>query len=526
MPSSPGSSDCAVTRMLGRSHRGSSPMSVPRKFDVVVVGGGSAGAVLATRLSERPQRSVLLLEAGPAYPPHGYPLQVALAGNLGKFTGHDWGYHSEPGYIDRAIEVWRGKVLGGCSAVNGSVVARARPTDFERWTAAGVKGWSFDEVLPTFRAMESTTAGEDAWHGRNGPLPVRQLTLNDVSDMQRAFVESAMAAGIPWVDDFNGPDPHGVGPYAMNVVDGVRINTGMAYLTEVVRGRPNLVIRDHSLVDRVVFDSDRATGVRLDDGTEIECGEVILSAGAYGSPAILLRSGIGPGHQLHRLDIPVIADLPVGMTLYDHPFYYNAYAAIPDRIGVPYPVIGTKVWTASSGAAWDELDIHITATHLVDQQLSTTGSAFVLAVALTRPESCGSLRLVSRDPAVAPRINLNFLAEQSDRRRLRDGVDLARLIAAESPLADMIDHEIAPGAHATDAEIEASMTATLDTYHHPTSTVPMGAPTDPMAVVDHLGKVLDVTGLRVVDASIFPDIPSAATNATVIMAAEHIAAQL
>ncbi|KAA8889467.1 dehydrogenase [Nocardia colli] len=501
-------------------------MSVQQNFDVIVVGGGSAGAVLATRLSERRDQSVLLLEAGPAYPPQDYPLQVALAANVGAFTGHDWGYRSEPGFVTHPIEAWRGKLLGGCSAVNGSVVARARPADFERWTAAEVKGWSFDEVLPAFRALESTTAGDDAWHGRTGPFPVRQLALDEVSDMQRAFVESALAVGLPAVEDFNGPDAHGVGPYAMNVIDGVRVNTGMAYLTEAVRARSNLTIRDRTLVDRVLFDGARAVGVRLADGTVLAAGEVILSAGAYGSPAILLRSGIGPGHALYRLNIPVIADLPVGETLYDHPFYYNAYAAVPTRIGVPYPVIGAKVWTASPGAAPGELDIHITATHLVDQQSSPTGSAFVLAVALTRPESCGSLTLTSRDPAVAPRIDLNFLAEPADRHRLRYGIDLARRIAAEAPLADLIDHEIAPGPHATDAEIEASMAATLDTYHHPTSTVPMGAPGDPLAVVDHLGNVRDLDGLRVVDASIFPDIPSAATNATVIMAAEHIAAQL
>ncbi|MFB8003347.1 GMC family oxidoreductase [Nocardia sp. NPDC056000] len=501
-------------------------MSISETNDVVVVGGGSAGAVLAARLSEDPARSVLLLEAGPAYPPNGYPESVSSPANLGVFTGHDWGYHSEPGYIGRPIETWRGKVLGGCSAVNGSVVARARPADFDRWAAAGLKGWSFEEVLPTFRALESTTAGEDEWHGRSGPFPVRQLGLDEVSAMQRAFVESALATGLLAVDDFNGRDAHGVGPYAMNVIDGVRVNTGMAYLTEAVRARPNLTIRDNALVDRVLFDGEQAVGVKLADGSEIGAGEVIVSAGAYGSPAILMRSGIGPSEQLGVLGIRAVADLPVGVRLYDHPFYYNAYAADPERIGDPYPVIGAKVWTASSSATPGELDIHITATHLVDQAISSTGSAFVLAVALTRPVSRGTLTLVSRDPTVAPRIDLNFLADPHDRSRMRDGIELARNIAAQSPLADLIDHEIAPGANASTDDIDASMRETLDTYHHPTSTIPMGGPDDPDAVVDHLGRVRVVSGLRVVDASIFPDVPSAATNTTVIMAAEHIAAQL
>ncbi|KAG0254620.1 hypothetical protein DFQ27_006748 [Actinomortierella ambigua] len=496
-------------------------------FDTLIVGGGSAGAVLATRLTKAPNHKVLLLEAGPVYAPDAYPAEVADSSLLGAYTGHDWGYRSEPGHIGHPIAVYRGKVLGGSSAVNGSVAVRALASDLDRWAERGLKGWQYDDLLPSFKALESTDAGDDKLRGRTGPLHITQLGLKDVSVMQRAFVEAAIADGIRATDDFNGTNPEGVSPYPMNVHDGVRINTGMAYLTAEVRSRKNLTIRGGVLVDRVLFEGGRAVGVLTSDGTELRASEVILSAGAYGSAAILLRSGIGPANDLRALDIPVIADLPVGQRLQDHPIYYNAYAAYPERIGAQTPVIGAKSWTASSKAAKGELDLHITATHLFDHSTSPTGIGFVLAVALVRPQSLGTLTLASRDPSVAPRIDLNFLAEPEDRRRLLEGVKLARRLGAIEPLASLIERELNPGSDAVDdAAIEATIPGTLDTYHHPTSTAPMGADDDPTAVTDWLGAVRGVAGLRVVDASIFPDVPSAATNVTVIAAAEYIAAHI
>ncbi|MER5132306.1 GMC family oxidoreductase [Serratia marcescens] len=382
-------------------------------FDVVIVGGGSAGAVMAARLSENPARRVLLLEAGHSYAPYDYPRLIADSDVLG-------------------------------------------------------------------------------------------------------------ANGYDAIDDFDGPSANGVGPYPMNIVNGVRVNTGMAYLDEKTRARDNLTLRADTLVDRVIFDGQHAIGVRLASGEEIHAAEVILSAGTYGSAAVLMRSGIAPAQQSKRLGIPVVADLPVGENLVDHPFYYNAYAARPDVIGSQSPVIGAKLWTHSSQAEPGELDLHITATHLFPHDQSPTGVGFVLAVALTRPQSTGRVWLESRDPAAAPHIDLNFLAQESDRVRLLEGVKLARKIGQTAPLSTLIHSELAPAADSDEA-ILASMAATLDTYHHPTSSAPMGNAGEPKAVVDLQGRVHGVYGLRVVDASIFPDVPSVATNVTTIATAEHIA---
>ncbi|NVZ24689.1 GMC family oxidoreductase N-terminal domain-containing protein [Pseudomonas gingeri] len=495
-------------------------------FDVIIVGAGSAGAVLAARLSENPRRRVLLLEAGNNYAPDRYPKELVKSDTVGANLDprFEWGYKTEPGYVGHPILAIRGKVVGGSSAINGAVAVRSRPEDFARWN---LPGWSYEDMLPAFIKLEAHSGGATGRHGAKGPLPVHQLARADVTPMQRAFIDSTVASGFKAIADFDGEEANGVGPYAMNVVNGERINTGMAYLTSAVRTRPNLTIISDGLVDKVLFDNKRANGIKLANGASYRGHEVVLSAGVYGSAAVLMRSGIAPADHSRRLGLPVLVDLPVGQNLVDHPFYYNAYAARPEKLGAQSPAIGAFLWTHSSTAARGELDLHITATHLFPQDKSPTGAGFVLAVALTRPLSRGKFWLDSLDPSAAPRIDLNFLAQEHDRQRLLEGVKLSRRIAQRPPLSEMIASELMPGEDArSDEEILAAIKATLDSYEHPAGTAPMGLASDPAAVVDLQGRVHGITGLRVVDASIFPDAMSAATNVTTIAAAEHIASMM
>lgn len=420
------------------------------------------------------------------------------------------------------IAVPRGKALGGSSAVNAGVAIRLRPDDVEKWGDHGLPGWSYPEVLATLRAMENNPDGEDSQHGRSGPFPIRQLSREGLSTSLRAFIDAAKTRGHARVEDFNGTSVRGVTGTAVNIIDGVRENTGIIYLSDEVRARPNLTIRGDVTVDRVLFAGGAATGVVGVDGEVILAREVVLSSGAYGSPAILLRSGVGPAHDLAALGIDVVADLPVGQRLQDHPAFYNAYALATDALDMQ-PVNGALLWTASGEAVGEELDVHVSATHLIDPAYSPTGGAVVLLVALTQPDSRGTLTLSSSDPSVPPEIDNNFLAEPRDRRRMFEAVRGTRRLGRSPAFAAVTAAEMLPGDAVDDDALDAAVEAALNSYSHPTSTAPMGTHDDPWAVVDVLGAVRGVTGLRVVDASILPRVPSTATNVTTIMVAEHIA---
>ncbi|GHJ35164.1 hypothetical protein Sm713_07730 [Streptomyces sp. TS71-3] len=377
-------------------------------------------------------------------------------------------------------------------------------------------------MLEAYKRLENTSAGDDSLRGRSGPLPIHQMRREELTPSVRAFIDASVSEGLERLADVNGTGQNGVTAYQLNVLEGVRQNTGMAYLSDGVRRRPNLTLRGGTEIDRLILDGDVARGVVATDGTEFTADEVILSAGAYGSAAILMRSGIGPADHLRSLGIPVVADLPVGLHLQNQPFFYNVYALRPGKLAMTPPG-GALIWTRSSEAADDELDIHISATHLIEPESSPTGGAIVLAVSIIRPDSIGSVRLSSRDPRDAPVIDYNFLAEPRDRRRMVEAVKLCRRIGAGERFSEVAEFELLPGDTVRDdAELERHILDNLGSYEHTTSTVPMGGDDDEWAVVDSVGAVHSVANVRVVDASIFPEVPATATNLTAIMTAEYL----
>lgn len=531
------------------------------EYDYIVVGAGSAGAIIAGRLSEDPNVSVLLLEAGGSDRTTFVrkPGMISLVQQVKQLKKKfDWGFTTvpQPNLNGRRIPYTRGKVLGGSSSVNGMLYLRGNKENYNGWAAAGCEGWSYEDVLPFFKKFENHQDGETEYHGAGGPITVTRHPEDQISPVSTAFMKAtAEVCGIPVLDDFNGENQNCASMFQMSSGNGVRSSTGEGYVHPNLE-RQNFSVEIRAHVRRIVIENGRAVGVEYDQNGQVVTAnakrEVILSGGTVGSPQILMLSGVGPADHLREHGIDVHHDLPgVGKNLHDHVFFPLVYrAATSLHRGAPLHFFGGMVKEYLFGNGWfgrtvfeagafiktrDEEPIPNLQVHTLpwgypdpnqdgpERPFIDPGNCLCVMPTLIYPKSRGELLLTSNDPNAAPHIDPHFLEAPEDLQVFLDGIRKCREICAHPEMADHLHEELAPGAaRASDAELTEEIKLRAMTVYHPVGTCKMGV--DSMAVVDPRLKVRGVEGLRVADASIMPLVPGGNTNAPSMMVGERAAA--
>jgi choline dehydrogenase len=518
-------------------------------FDYIIIGAGSAGCVLANRLSEDPTCRVLVIEFGGSDRSLFIQMPTALSIPMNG-TKYNWKYMTlpEPGLDGRQVHCPRGKVLGGSSSINGLVYMRGHAQDFDEWESLGARNWGYANCLPYFQRAESWKGGGDAYRGAQGPLSTN--AGNEMKNpLYRAFVEAGREAGYVTTDDPNGHLQEGFGPMHMTVKDGVRWSTANAYLKPAM-SRPNLTVITHAMTRRILLDGKRATGVEYDHQGQRHVArahrEVLVSAGPIAAPHLLQRSGIGPGAVLQKAGVAVLHDLPgVGENLQDHSEVYIQYACkepitLNGKMGLWSRFMIGAEWIlfkrglsvsnhfesggfirSDASLQWPDIQFHfLPAAMRYDGKKPLKGHGFMVLTGPNKPKSRGYVRLRSADPFEQPDILFNYLDREEDREGFRRCLRLTREIIAQPAFDRFRGEEIAPGSDVRhDDEIDAWVRETMESTYHPCGTCRMGE--DGMAVVDSELKVRGIDGLRVIDSSVFPSEPNANLNAPTIMLAER-----